>query len=95
VALAQFLTSKQAQSVFAKSGLLTPARIAVPLQADQAVFLQAIVTGKPTHPPVQWEAWQDLMVETLLPAFDGQQTVETATNTPAFRNRQAREVFSP
>ena len=95
VALAQFLTSKQAQSVFAKSGLLTPARIAVPLQADQAVFLQAIATGKPTHPPVQWEAWQELMVETLLPAFDGQQTVETATNTLAFRNRQAREVFSP
>jgi multiple sugar transport system substrate-binding protein len=95
IALARFLTSQSAQTVFSSSGLVTPARTDVPLTANQSVFLKAIATGKATHPPVAWDAWQDLMLETLTPAFEGQQTVEAVLNTPAFRNRQTQEVFSP
>ena len=94
IALARFLISQPAQVLFSKSGLVTPARIDVPLAANQSAFLQAIATGKATHPPVQWEAWQDLMLETLTPAFEGQQTVETVLQSASFRKRQRQEVFS-
>ncbi len=94
VELARFLTSRSAQVAFSQSGLVTPARTDVPLAANQSAFLTAIATGKATHPPVQWEAWQDLMLETLTPAFDGQQRLETALQSDTFRSRQTQEVFS-
>jgi multiple sugar transport system substrate-binding protein len=94
IALARFLTSQPAQVLFSKSGLVTPARMDVPLEANQSAFLQAIATGKATHPPVQWEAWQELMLETLTPAFEGQQTVEAVLQSASFRKRQTQEVFS-
>lgn len=95
VALAKFLTSKQAQTLFAHSGLITPARTDVPLNANQATFLKAIQTGKPTPPPVQWEAWQTLMQETLTPAFDGETTVSSVLNTQAFQSKQQEEGLTP
>jgi multiple sugar transport system substrate-binding protein len=89
--LVAFLSSRQAQQSFAKSGLIVPARqdvawsddfLQAPPQHGQ-VFLDAMATGRPTHVPSNWNEIAETLTLALEPVWDGTQSAQAALTSVA------------
>jgi multiple sugar transport system substrate-binding protein len=86
--LVSFLSSHKAQSLFAQSGLIVPARIDTShdkaFLADHGqVFLDAIPTGQPTHVPVAWNEMAEDLGLALTPVWEGTTTAKAAMDSVA------------
>lgn len=89
LALAKFLTSKDAIAAFTKDGLIVPARSEVAesalfLNPDQKpahsrYFLDIIADGLPTHLPERWNEIAEELQLGLQPVWDGQKSVTEVT----------------
>jgi multiple sugar transport system substrate-binding protein len=90
-ALVEFLSSRQAQAAFAKSGLIVPARKDVAEAAaftqgaplHSRYFLEALANGHPTHVPVRWNEISETLDLTLEPVWEGSQSAQDAMQKAA------------
>jgi multiple sugar transport system substrate-binding protein len=95
-AVIQYLSQPEAQRVLAQSGLIVPARQDVArspefLAGDPAhsrYFIDAIVTGHPSHTPVRWNEVSEELGLALEPVWEGTQRADVALHRVASKLRK-------
>jgi multiple sugar transport system substrate-binding protein len=94
--LVQFLSSREAQAAFCKSGLIVPARRDVAESSDFLsappahghYFIDVIARGYPTHTPVRWNEISEELSVALEPVWEGNQSAQDAIESVAPKIRK-------